>query len=360
MENKLSKIENSILLQQRLSEADAVTLFHAQDLHWLGRLANLACTRLNGNKASYIINRSINYTNYCILRCAMCAFSRSPGANDGFDLEIDEIVKKASEALSFGITELHIVGGLHPTRSFSYYVEMIKALRQISKKLTLKCFTAIEILHFSKIAGLSVETVLETLKQAGLDCLTGGGAEIFCPDIRSKIAEKKGSAIEYLKVHKTWHQMGGKSTCTMLFGHIESIKDRVNHLALLRQLQDETNGFVGFVPLPWKPSNLRIKRYAPTGLDKLKTIAVSRLFLDNFKHITAYWPAFGRETAQVALDYGADDLHGTLIEEKIFHMTNDQSPQQISKTELISAIKETGKIPIQRDSFYNPIEESTN
>jgi aminodeoxyfutalosine synthase len=251
---------------------------------------------------------------------------------------------------------LHIVGGLHPSLPFSYYTDMLKALRALDARLQLKCFTAIEVLHLAWLAKLSVAETLGALKAAGLDSLTGGGAEIFRKEVRSAIARGKESAEEYLDVHRTWHRLGGRSTCTMLYGHVETLADRVDHLRQLRALQDETHGFVGFVPLPYHPENNDIPvQNPPSGFDALRTIAVSRIYLDNFDHVTAYWVGMGLKLAQVALSYGADDLHGTIIEEHIFHMAGAKSPQLQTEANMIKAIREAGGIPVQRNTFYESI-----
>src|SRR5213082_2113129 len=287
--SELRDIYDQVAAGQRISEADALRLFESKELNALGAIANVANQRKNAGRASYIINRYINYSNYCILSCQFCSFARKKRDKDGFELSVDEIVQKAREALNLGTTELHIVGGLHPSLPFSYYTDMLKALRELDPRLQLKCFTAIEILHLAWLAKKSVEETLRELKEAGLDSLTGGGAEIFRPEVRSAIARGKESAEEYLDVHRTWHKMGGRSTCTMLYGHVESLADRVDHLRQLRALQEETRGFVGFVPLPYHPENNDIPvRTSPTGFDALRTIAVSRIYLDNFDHITAY------------------------------------------------------------------------
>jgi len=341
---------------ERISEAEALRLFESKDLNALGAIADLARRRKVGNRATYILNRYINYSNYCILSCQFCSFARKKRDADGFQLNVEEIVQKAREALRLGITELHIVGGLHPSLPFSYYTGMLAALRALDSRLQLKCFTAIEILHLAWLVKKSVGDTLSELKAAGLDSLTGGGAEIFRPEVRSAIARGKESAAEYLDVHRTWHRMGGRSTCTMLFGHVESLADRVDHLRQLRALQDETHGFVGFVPLPYHPENNEIPvENPPTGYDALRTIAVSRIYLDNFDHVTAYWVGMGLKLAQVALSYGADDLHGTILEEHIFHMAGAQSPQLQTEAEMIKAIRETGCTPVQRNTFYEPI-----
>jgi aminodeoxyfutalosine synthase len=393
--SELRDIYNKVAANERISEADALRLFESKDLNAVGAIADVARQKKVGNRASYIINRYINYSNYCILSCQFCSFARKKRDADGFELTIAQIVEKAREALKLGITELHIVGGLHPSLPFSYYTDMLKALRSLdaplpgsagvspagsdiahsetrrrdggAPRLQLKCFTAIEILHLAWLAKKSVEQTLVELKAAGLDSLTGGGAEIFRKEIRSQIARGKESAEEYLDVHRTWHKLGGRSTCTMLYGHVESLADRVDHLRQLRALQDETHlprrssdakagGFVGFVPLPYQPEDNDIPvEHPPTGFDSLRTIAVSRIYLDNFDHITAYWVGLGMKLAQVALSYGADDLHGTIIEEHIFHMAGAKSPQLQTETEMVKAIREAGRTPVQRNTFYESI-----
>jgi len=341
---------------ERLSDGAALRLFESKDLNAVGAIADIARARQAGNRASYIINRYINYSNYCILSCQFCSFARKKRDADGFELTIPQMLEKAREALLLGITELHIVGGLHPSLPFSYYVDMVRALKALDARLQLKCFTAVEILHLAWLAKKPVPDVLAELKAAGLDSLTGGGAEIFRKEIRTQIARGKESAAEYLDVHRVWHRMGGRSTCTMLFGHVESLADRVDHLRQLRELQDETGGFVGFVPLPYQPENNRIPvEHPPTGFDALRTIAVSRAYLDNFQHITAYWVGLGLKLAQVALSYGADDLHGTIIEEHIFHMAGSKTPQRQTEASMVKAIREAGREPVQRNTFYEPI-----
>ncbi|MGD0745267.1 MAG: radical SAM protein [Verrucomicrobiota bacterium] len=378
--SELRDLYDKVAAGERISETDALRLFESKDLNALGAVADLARQKKSGNRASYIINRYVNYSNYCILSCQFCSFARKKRDADGFQFSVDEIVQKAREALHLGITELHIVGGLHPSLPFRYYTDMLKALKALNgdsgtgvppvrsehkltgetpvplPKLQLKCFTAIEILHLAWLAKKSVEETLRELKAAGLDSLTGGGAEIFRKEVRSAIAKGKESAAEYLDVHRTWHRMGGRSTCTMLFGHVESLADRVDHLQQLRALQDETRGFTGFVPLPYQPEDNDIPvEKPPTGFDSLRTIAVSRVYLDNFDHITAYWVGLGLKLAQVALSYGADDLHGTIIEEHIFHMAGATSPQLQTEADMIKAIREAGRTPVQRNTFYEPI-----
>ncbi len=354
--SELRDLYDQVVAGGRLSEADALRLFETKDLHALGSIADFARQRKVGTRASYIINRYINYSNYCILSCQFCAFSKKKRDADGFQLTTEQIVEKAREALRLGITELHIVGGLHPSLPFSYYTDMLHALKTLDARLQLKCFTAIEILHLAWLGKRTVEQTLRELKDAGLASLTGGGAEIFRQEVRSQIARGKESAAEYLDVHRQWHRLGGRSTCTMLYGHVETLADRVDHLRQLRALQDETHGFTGFVPLAYQPDNNLIEvQHPPTGFDSLRTIAVSRLYLDNFEHITAYWVGLGLKLAQVALSYGADDLHGTIIEEHIFHMAGAKSPQLQTEAAMVKAIREAGRTPVQRGTFYEPL-----
>jgi aminodeoxyfutalosine synthase len=352
----LRDIYEKVVDGERITDADALRLFETKDLNALGAIADFVRAKKNGNRASFIINRYINYSNYCILSCQFCSFARKKRDADGFQLSIEEIVSKAREALKLGITELHIVGGLHPSLPFSHYTDMLKALKKLDGRLQLKCFTAIEILHLAWLGKKSIVETLTELKAAGLDSLTGGGAEIFRKEVRSQIAKGKESAEEYLDVHRTWHQLGQRSTCTMLYGHVESLADRVDHLRQLRTLQDETGGFTALIPLAYQPENNDIPvKTPPTGYDSLRTIAVSRIYLDNFPHITAYWVGLGMKLAQVALSYGADDIHGTIIEEHIFHMAGATSPQLQTEADMIKAIRETGRTPVQRNTFYEPI-----
>jgi aminodeoxyfutalosine synthase len=352
----LGAVVDKVEAGERLDEEDALQLFRSRDLAAVGALADLANRRRNGSRASYIVNRYINYSNYCILSCQFCAFARKKRDQDGFELSVEAIVDKAREALRFGITELHIVGGLHPSLPFSYYVDLLRSLKALDARLHLKCFTAVEILHLSRLAKQPIDHTLRALKEAGLESLTGGGAEIFRAEVRQAIARGKETAEEWLELHERWHRLGGRSTCTMLYGHLESLEDRVDHLQRLRALQEQTGGFTGFIPLPYQPENNQLKvQHPPTGADTLRTLAVSRLFLDNVDHVTAYWVGMGFKLAQVALSFGADDLHGTIGEEHIFHMAGASSPQLQTETVMIRAIREAGRVPVQRDTFYRPV-----
>lgn len=352
----LGDIYEKVKSNLRTSDADALRLFQSHNLNAVGMIANEANRKKNGARASYLLNRYINYSNYCILSCPFCSFAKKKRDGDGFELSHATMLEKARTALDLGITELHIVGGLHPSLPFDFYLTMLRSLKSLDKNLELKCFTAIEIRHLAKLSKRTISQTLELLREAGLGSITGGGAEIFAPKIRSQIARGKETADEYLDVHRIWHRLGGRSTCTMLYGHIERFEDRVDHLHRLRRLQDETGGFTGFIPLPYQPENNDIPvSHSPSGMDSLKTIATARIYLDNVDHITAYWVGLGLGLAQVALNYGADDLHGTIIEEQIFHLAGAKSPQSQTRAKMIKAICEAGRLPFQRNTFYEPI-----
>jgi aminodeoxyfutalosine synthase len=358
---ELRLIAEKVEAGQRISETDAVTLYHSSDLNALGMIANILRQRKNGNYATYIHNRYINYSNICVLSCQFCAFAAKKRDAHAFEYAIDEIIGAVRDALSLGITEVHMVGGLHPTLRKEWYLELLRRLRALNPDLHIKAFTAIEVRHFAeRIFRMSIRETLETLREAGLDSITGGGAEIFDPIVRDKICRGKETAAEWLDVHRTWHQMGGRSTCTMLYGHIETLAQRVDHLRQLRELQDETGGFTGFIPFAFEPSRslgilAHIKR--ASACEQLRNLAVSRIFLDNIDHLTAYWVSLGLPLAQVSLSYGVDDLHGTILEEKIFHMAGATTPQQQTVAALEHAIREAGREPVQRDSYYRHISQ---
>jgi len=350
-------IYEKVLNGERINEQQALTLFRSNDLNSLGQIANIVRERKNGNRASYILNRYINYSNICVLSCQFCAFGARRRDPHAFEMAIPEIESAARNALDQGITEIHMVGGLHPSLPAEWYIKLLETLRALDEELHLKAFTAIEIRHLAeRIFKLPIPDTLETLRRAGLNSLTGGGAEIFDPEIRDKICRGKETAEEWKQVHRIWHGMGERSTCTMLFGHIESLEQRVDHLRQLRELQDETHGFTGFVPFAFVPQTTELAYIRPaSALDQLKTLAVSRIYLDNFDHITGYWVAMSLPLAQISLSYGVDDLHGTLMEEKIFHMAGATTPQAQTVASLERTIREAHREPVQRDSYYSPI-----
>ncbi len=356
--DSLLPIYDKVAAGERISEADALALYQSRDLHALGAMANLARERKNGNRATYILNRYINYSNVCILSCQFCAFRAKKRDAHAFEFGIEEIVANVREALGHGITEIHMVGGLHPSLKAEWYLELLRSMKALDPDLHLKCFSAIEILHLSeRVFKKPLRETLEILREAGLGSLTGGGAEIFDAGVRDQLCRGKESTEEWLGVHRTWHQMGGRSTCTMLFGHIETLAQRVEHLRRLRELQDETGGFTGFVPFAFTPEKTELSHIREAGgLEQLRNVAVARVYLDNIDHITGYWISMGLPLAQVSLQFGVDDLHGTIMEEKVFHMAGAQTPQEQTVAAMERVIREAGRDPVQRDTYYAPVE----
>lgn len=346
------KVEEGI----RLTKDDAMTLINSNDIIYLGKLANKVKERKTGNYAYFNVNRHINLTNICVSRCKFCAFSRDKTDSDAYTMTIDEVVDAANSARALGITELHIVSGLHPDLPFDYYLEVIYKLKQTMPEVHIQAFTAVEIAYFAKISNLTIEDVLIQLKKAGLGSLPGGGAEIFNQTVREALCPKKASTNEWLEVMRVAHTLGLKSNATMLYGHIETYEDRIDHMLCLRNLQDETGGFQSFIPLPFHPQNTQLSNFKkPTAFENLKMLAISRLVLDNFPHIKAFWIMLGLKVAQLSLFFGVDDLDGTVVEEKITHAAGADTEQSISREELLKLIYETGRVPVERDTLYNII-----
>jgi len=359
----LRPVYEKVVAGERIGEAEALLLYRSPHLNAVGGIADQVRERKNGNVATYVLNRYLNYANICVLACQFCAFGARKRDAHAFEHSIEEMVGKAREALAQGITEIHMVGGLHPSLPASWYLELLGALRALDPALHLKCFTAIEIRHLAaRIFRKPIPETLAILREAGLGSLTGGGAEIFDPAVRDRICRGKETAEEWLEVHRTWHGMGGRSTCTMLFGHLETPEQRVDHLRRLRELQDETGGFTGFIPFAFEPEGARPElrgiRHA-SAWEEIRNLAVARIYLDNVDHITAYWISLGLPLASVALNYGVDDLHGTIMEEKIFHMAGARTPQEQTVAALEKAIREAGREPFQRDTFYRRIGRRT-
>jgi aminodeoxyfutalosine synthase len=355
----LRPIFDKVLAGERVTDADGETLYRSNDLNALGAMANAVRERKNGNVATYIHNQYINYSNVCVLSCQFCAFGARKRDAHAFELGVDEIVEKVRAALALGITEIHMVGGLHPTLKGDWYLDLITRLRALDERLFIKAFTAVEIRHLAeRVFKKPILETLELLRSVGLGAITGGGAEIFDPAVREQICRGKESAEEWAEVHRIWHEMGMPSTATMLFGHIETYAHRVDHLRRLRELQDETSGFTGFVPFAFEAEHARPElqhiRHA-TAFEELKNLAVSRIYLDNFDHLTAYWVSLGLPLASLALNYGVDDLHGTIMEEKIFHMAGAKTPTYQTMRSLENAIREAGREPRQRDTLYRRI-----
>jgi aminodeoxyfutalosine synthase len=355
----LQSIAEKVRAGQRLSSADGVVLYQTNDLLALGQLAHSVREKLHGKRTYFNVNRHINPTNICVANCKLCAFGRKADAPGAYALALEEAFRVAGQNWSEAITEFHIVGGLHPNLPFEYYLDLLRGLRQRFPNVHLKAFTAVEIAYFSRLTRLSHREILEKLKEAGLGSLPGGGAEIFAPAVRRVICDHKIGAHAWLKVHRTAHALGLHSNATMLYGHIESLEDRVDHLLQLRKLQDETRGFLAFVPLAFHPAHTALAHLPPsTGFTDLKNVAVSRLLLDNFPHIKAYWPSLTPGVAQVALKFGADDLDGTVVEEKIYHEAGSTAPQGLSRQQIIRLIREAGQEPVERDTLYRPVKRT--
>jgi aminodeoxyfutalosine synthase len=361
MDPVLLPILEKVEAGERLSAEEGLALYASRDLNGIGFMANIVRARKNGNVATYVFNRYINYSNVCILNCQFCAFSAKKRDPHAFEMAIPEIAAKTRESWESGATEIHMVGGLHPTLPASWYLELLGAMREAAPGITLKAFTAIEIRHLAdRVFKKPLRETLEILREAGLNALTGGGAEVFDQGVRDTICRGKETGDEWLEVHRTWHQMGQRSTATMLYGHVETAAHRVDHLLRLRALQDETGGFTAFIPFAFVPETTELAHIRPAcSTDELKNLAISRLILDNFDHITGYWVSLGLPLASIALNYGVDDLHGTIQEEKIFHMAGSKTPQQQTVAAMEKAIREAGREPMQRDTFYRRIESTS-
>jgi len=356
MNQLLNRIHSKVENWERLTDVEALGLFACDDLLAVGEVAALANARLNGDTVYFNVNRHVNYTNLCVNRCTFCAFSREADDEGSYTLALNDVLAKAAEAVAGGATELHMVGGLHPHLPFDFYLEMLATIKADAPRLHIKAFTAVELDYFAQLTGQAVETVIDELKNAGLGSLPGGGAEIFAPEVRNRICPEKISGERWLQIHEAVHRAGLKSNATMLFGHLESPADRVDHLRQLRQLQDRTGGFQAFIPLAFQPDNTRVPGAKGVGgVDALKTLAISRLYLDNFRHIKAYWVMLGLKIAQVALCFGVNDLDGTVVEEKIGHDAGADSPQQLSKEQLMELIRKAGKVPVERDTLYREV-----
>jgi aminodeoxyfutalosine synthase len=352
---EIDTIKAKVLSGKRLTRADGIELFKSNDLLALGRMATHVAKKKNGNRVHFVQNMHINPTNICVNRCKFCAFSRSKGEAGAYEMTIGDILDKARRAEK-GVRELHIVSGLHPDLPFEWYLDMLRGLKKEFPKLHLKAFTAVEIDYLSRISGLNLKDTLLQLKEAGLGSLPGGGAEIFNSSVRNTLCAEKISGERWLEVIKVAHKIGLKSNATMLYGHIETYEHRIDHLLKLRELQDKTNGFQAFIPLSFHSQNTEIKKSAyTTGFDDLKTLAVSRLMLDNFDHIKAYWVMLGEKIAQVSLNFGVDDLDGTVVEERITKAAGGTTDGSMTKDDIVYLIKQAGRTPVERDTVYNVV-----
>ena len=350
-------IREKVLAGHRLSPEEGLFLFSPQrDLHAVGELAAAVRRRKNDEKAFYSINAHLNPTNVCTHRCPICAYSRDAGDPDAYEMTEEQIDEHVRDAVDAGCTEIHIVGGLHPGKDYAWYRGIVSQVRAAAPDVFIKAWTAEEIAHFAKLAGMSIRKTLEDLIAAGLNGMPGGGAEVFAPEIRKQIAPKKIDAETWLAIHGEAHALGLKTTATMLYGHLEKPEHRIDHLVRLRDQQDRSGGFLAFVPLQFHPEGTQFADLEPaTGLTDLKVVAISRLMLDNFDHIKAYWVSLGLGTAQTALAYGADDLDGTVRRERIHHAAGAKSPQALGIEDLRDLIEEAGLVPVQRDSVYNEV-----
>jgi aminodeoxyfutalosine synthase len=357
---RLEPIAQKVLVGARLNADDGLALFQSNDLLAVGWLANHVREQRHGDICYFNVNRHINPTNVCVAHCKLCAFGRSPDAPGAYTFSLDEVFARAAQGVAEGATEFHIVGGLHPDLPFDYYLDLIRGLKQRFPHVHLKAFTMVEVHYYARISKLSIRDTLLKMKEAGVDSLPGGGAEIFHPRVRKIICDHKVSGTMWLSIARTAHELGMRSNATMLFGHVETLEERVDHLVRLRETQDQTHGFVAFIPLEFHPANTGLAHIPrPTAFDALKTIAVSRLMLDNFDHIKAYWIMLTPRIAQIALRFGANDLDGTVVEEKIYHDAGATTPEHLSRAELEKLITAAGRVPVERDTLYNRVDRAS-
>ena len=359
----LHPIADRVMAGERLTPADGITLFRTPDLIGLGTLADAANRAKHGDRVTFASNQHINPTNVCILRqtCVFCSYARLPKEDGAYRYTMDQVWAEAEQAAGAMTREFHIVGGLDMKAGLAYYAEMFRGLKARHPQVHIKALTAVEIAHIARIEKMSVRDVLVALREAGLDTMPGGGAEVFSPGVRATIAEKKLAGSEWIDVHRVAHGLGIRTNCTMLYGHVETVEDRVNHLGMLRDLQDETGGFLAYIPLAYHPDNNELgaelgrQGTATTGIDDLKNLAVGRLFLDNFEHVKSHWIMVTPALSQLALHFGVNDLEGTVVREKIYHEAGAHTAQAMSLDDLLRTIRGAGKVPAERDSFYRVI-----
>jgi len=353
---RLKPIHEKVIARERLSFDDGLALYRSGDILALGWMANHVQERMHGNVAYFNVNRHINPTNVCVAACRLCAYGRKKSDPGAYTMALEEVFTAAASGYSEAVTEFHIVGGLHPDLPLEYFLDMIRGLKQRFPQVHLKAFTMVEISFFAKLNKMTIRDVLLKLKEAGVDSMPGGGAEIFSERVRGIICDHKIDGNEWLEVAKVAHEIGLKSNATMLYGHIENDEDRVDHLTKLRALQDDTGGFQTFIALSFHPDNTPLQHLPwTTGMQDLKQIAVSRLMLDNFAHIKAYWQMLTPKVAQIALRFGADDIDGTVVEEKIYHDAGASTPQGLRRQDLIRLITTAGRVPVERDTLYRPV-----
>lgn len=360
---RLEPIAGKVEAGERLTAADALALFETADLLGIGSLADFANARANGNRVFFAANQHINPTNVCVLRkvCVFCSFARVPMEEGAYTRTLEEVLAEAESARDNPTREFHIVGGLHPRLRLSYYIDLIRGLKERHPQVHIKALTAVEIAHLARLEKTSTRRVLEQLQTAGLDTLPGGGAEVFGQAVRATIADRKLVAEEWIQVHREAHQLGIRSNCTMLYGHVETFQDRVEHLQRLRDLQDETGGFLTYIPLAYHPDHNELGERlgrtgtATTGFDDLKNLAVGRLFLDNIPHVKTHWPMVTQFVSQIALHFGCDDVEGTVVYERVYHEAGAHTPMMLSYGEIVRLIRGAGKEPVERDSLYHTV-----
>jgi aminodeoxyfutalosine synthase len=355
--SSLTAVADRLEAGERLTQEDGERLFSHPDLHALGRLANREREKRHGGRTFYNFNLRLEATNVCVASCLFCSFARlRPGDPDAYTLSLEQVFDKLRARAGQPLTEVHVVNGLHPDLPFSYYLDMLRGLKRIRPDIHLKCFTAVEIAFFADTYGMTDEGVLRALMDAGLDSLPGGGAEVFAARVRRKICHDKADADRYLAIHRTAHRLGLRSNVTMLYGHIETHAERVDHMIRARALQDETGGLQAFIPLAFHPDHNQMRKLpAPTATETLRVHAVARLMLDNIPHIKAFWIATGVDVAQVSLWYGVDDLDGTVQEERIYHMAGARTPETLTTGDIRRLIQTAGREPVERDTLYNVV-----
>jgi aminodeoxyfutalosine synthase len=363
---RLRPVAEKVIAGRRLGADDALALYATNDLLGLGFLAEFANQRLNGDRVLFSANQHINPTNVCILRntCTFCSFARLPKEAGAYTRSLDEVYQEAEQARGMPTREFHIVGGLHPKLPLSYYTDLIRGLKARHPSVHIKALTAVEIAHLARIEKTSEREVLIALKEAGLTSLPGGGAEVFSTAVRATIAERKLTGEEWIRVHRTAHELGIPTNCTMLYGHVETAEDRVEHLAMLRELQDETHGFLTYIPLAYHPDHNELGEElgrvgtATTGFEDLKNIAIGRLFLDNVPHVKTHWPMVTPFLSQIALSFGCDDVEGTVVYERVYHEAGAHTQMHMQYLDLVALIRGAGKCPVERDSLYEPVRET--
>jgi aminodeoxyfutalosine synthase len=356
---RLESILKKVEAEERLSLEDGLTLYRTPDLLGVGYMANLVRERLHGNVTYFNVNRHINPTDVCVASCRLCAFGKKVKDEKAYTMSLEQVWETAGQGYSEAATEFHIVGGLHPELTLNWYCEMLRGLKQRFPEVHLKALTMVEIAYLAKRTRISARETLQRLKDAGLDSMPGGGAEIFSERVRRIICDHKIDGGEWLEVARTAHELGIRSNCTMLYGHIENEEDRVDHLIRLRELQDSTGGLVTFIPLAFHPDNTPLQHIPKTtGFDDLKSVAVARLMLDNIPHIKAYWVMMTPRIAQIAQRFGADDIDGTVVEEKIYHDAGATTTQVLRRNDLLDLIRKAGREPVERDTLYRPVERT--